>query len=255
MAKPEAAKKIRTSFPSYQRWENFLKQQPPEIVVLPTDPTFQIYAQTSFKTPTGTLNEVGFQDIKYCKGIDLHPYLISQEYSNRELGYEVETNLKMGDLSVTLQLESKSKLIDYVTIESSQSALKGGDFTVVQGIFIMLKDEYKKKLIKRGIIPKNAENFIGISDSDGVRSVKIETNLRTGTELSEEKSLRIIKQEIDFDWEMNGEETKGTFGDKYFNVKHVNPLSLDPESVWDSLTGKEGKQFIFPVEVKKIDSK
>lgn len=254
MAKPEAATKIRTSFPSYQRWENFLKKQSPKIVVIPTDPTFEMYAQASFKTPIGTLNEVGFQNIKYCEGINLHPYLISQEYSNKELGYEVETNLNMGNLRVTLQLESKSKLIDHVTIESSQYAFRGGDFTVLQGIFIVLKDEYKKKLIKRGIIPKNAKNFIRINDFNGERSVKIETNLRTGTELSEE-SLRIIQQEIDFDWEMNDQETKGTFGDKSFNVKHVDPLSLDPESVWDSLTGKEGKQFIFPVEVKKIDSK
>lgn len=251
----EIGRKISSSLPSYERWHNFLQSTPGGVS---GHQSGDFSWHPSFTAPNGVTSDVDFYNSGDYKHPAWKPSIIGQKYSNWKLGYKVSTNLNIlngGYLSVDLRFEQKLTPVSVVTIRSEQRLLHPAeDFTSRQEIVIMLSEEYRKRLIKDGKILGDSKNTIRITEVNGVRSINIETinGLNGLTELDEEK-LREIQGEIQFDFEMKDGKTSGRFGDKSFTVAHADPLSLDPESIWNSLTGKS--PFIFPVKVEEIDPK
>lgn len=196
----EAREKISNSYPSYERLESFLKKQPPGSVNIPRISKSDAQVILSFRTPKNIKNEVEFYNAKTYEGIELRPRIITQDYSDSELGYTVNTNVNNYSVATHLIMSPKSEFIRDIHIYSNTVVHEEGNCDSGQSIIIALKDEFRARLIAEGLIPTNSKSFIRIVEVDGKIGMKIDTDGKQA-EIDDE-TLKKIQKEIQFDWEI-----------------------------------------------------
>jgi hypothetical protein len=202
--------------------------------------------------------------------------LIDQRYKNASSNLNVHTVLSENYLDSELRM-TNSPLVEFVSIvnrsflspvyedadgsiglrKSENSQLIYHEWNNQPKIFLNLKEDYFAKLKKEEIIPDDFTNRIWLMPDKLTGQIIAKSEI-SETEKNIEELLISFKNDLGFIFNINLNEgvTEGVFGDMRFITGHTNPLSVDKNSVWKTLTGENPeKPFIFPVSVSKGEEK
>lgn len=215
-----------------------------------------------FITQAGVRNIVAYSvDLRTTE--ILNPVALHQKYTAPDSRYGIELNLTAENIDVGFDIynidDTKPHKLDWVNIQSSIAYDKSlRKWHSKNSVFLKLGGEYLEHLKERWLLPADATVKIWITIIDGQLKQEIACiNPRKGeadlivdlpdsalSPILIDSGLQVIGL-----YEGNGKIT-GSIGNISFSLDHARTSALDPEGIWNTLTGTQpDRKFIFPVDV------
>lgn len=236
--------------PSYESWSNFITLHNGEL------PIFDIYdneVNPKHTTSGGVINSVTFYNAKLMESIDLRPYKLSQAYVEPGGKFRFESFVKNESLYGELVLPQPTNSLDSVSVVS-ESDFIDGEWNNEETVFMALNDGYLAKLKAEHVVPETAQSRVWITWKNGQITQEIEGAIMKPNFPINDDVLRQICSESGLEYEIDVKEgvIKVKLGTTSFELGHIRPTSLDPETIWNALTGsKPERPFIFPLQIIK----
>ena len=248
-------------FPTYSKWDKFLSN----IHGYRQDSK---HSSMSYRSNKGIINTIKMPRTFITTDHFSH---IIQDYQDPNSEFGVHTVLRDNYLTTELRLLSKMpENINFISIVSQsflspvyndQQVIGIADERVASGyklsnkpaVFLRLEDKYLSELKSEGIIPDYFTKKIWIKPDELSGQLIAESEI-SKPNFSTESLLNKIREDLGLIFDIKTKEgvTEGNYGDMHFSVAHTNPLSLDQDSVWSTLTGSDpDKLFFFPISVTK----
>lgn len=245
--------------PSYSQWMSFLQEQKPaQVTIRPkkiNERTSSVNA--AYRTPKGVRNTLEFYNQDPDRSsIDMRVSVLRQNYSDPSDPNEVTINQTIYShyLDSILTISKPTDNVDHIVVSSTSYFSSKREWVDNQEVFMLLNEGYLARLKKEGVLPVDAECRVWINRGGNDVSVTIgkKTKGRYKTLPLTEEVLRRIYRDVNLEFDTQQGLTTGNIGNYAFSQTHTRVTSLDPDRIWNALTGSdEQAPFIFPVKVTK----
>ena len=193
-----------------------------------------------------------------------YPELDKYKGGRPSTGFSVHATLRDGYLANSVEIKPASvDYFDRINIYSQSTFLEeSSQWKQERGVVLHLNESFLDRLQNLALVPSSIDNSkvimnaVSVTKSDGeiiatITGYDLNGNPKPMDYPLSYDALKAICVEGNLMFAFEDKVITGYVGDLNFDVSEADPKALDPENIFQVLSGKGKEKFIFPVDVSK----